>query len=426
MFCIKSLQLFFIDRTLNSEKLWNTIQSDLEHQAIKISKEFKPYDGVIVYHYDIPITGDMIISKLDYFITDPFHDLSILKKRNMMQQKTWFYYNHQYYNPQFIYVLTYSSSLITNYLTPLCSNIQCKENDTQMMLGMIDMDENQLELHYKKLRSAILSNKQHEHPYSTQRKALDQKICQLQQPEIPKKRYFLQRIAAEYIQLKLNSRHKYYQIDLKDNYHISIIGVLGAYPSYLKVFSVKETEELPNKRRFRSGPPRNHAAKSIYIYDNHVSTLSYLESYDVYYRHLTNDTWVRYPKTFEGNCYENMFTEVRSSLNVMTRYLRIIPKEYHHLPHFRVCIYGEALSSSNLISQETMKNTGNTVSTSNKCVRYTLTPPSPRYKSDGNVYGSKRDDYYWKHSDSKHRIKANFKQTIHEEMEEFYSSMNDY
>lgn len=411
---------------MNSKALWEYLPGRLEELACNVSQEFDRRAGTISYKYDIPISGHLLIN------VDEMDSSKYSLNRNVSsRQRNWFFFNNNFYNPSFIYSL--NSSL---QLTPVCRHITHKSYDPNMILGPISvlMDESNNVL--KDLSDAVLStsskNSSNSFRLNKQQylsmKRNEHNESMLLSDGNDKAIIKLNRIASESFVSSGQRRKTYFQIDLKDNFVLDHIGVMGGYPSHIKPFTREKANkesycQLARKKRQKF---RGRKAAFVYILDGEVSNLGFLKKYEVYYRHIVTNNWEKFPNSLDGNNIHNIFIESRSSVKILARYLRIIPLEYNVSPDFRINFYGNKFQPT---EAEKAKygitiDTGNTSPENSKdmIIRYIITSPQhSQLRNDGTVANSR--DYYYNILNSKFKKKNYICRQIEKDQELYYHDL---
>jgi hypothetical protein len=373
------------NRNLNTPDKWEDIEDLLTENAVKVTREFSRYNGHSKIHYDIPVSGHFLVP-----------NTSNRKKNHQDNHDTngWFFWKGKYYDPSFIYSYYYHYNGFFSHserLTPICP-LRKGSDDPLMRIGRVDAKLNRFTA---RTYSANISS------YKTKKENVNQ-----------------------------NSKKQYLEVDFGKIYTLTHIGTLGAYPRRLEIFpDSKEYSESSwyysrGGRRGRGRNGRRKKRKFLYIVKEGSEEIAWVERYSIYYRDLLTGKWISY-QTLQGNT--DIATEVRHSVSVMTRYLRIVPLEYYHRKEMRVLFYGESTvreSNDGTVASykgkrkndhHLQENDGKNM----KTVRYTITPAV----SSSLIFDGYPDhSYYYNSSLSKNRMKQII---VRDELDAFYHSQDD-
>lgn len=133
----------------------------------------------------------------------------------------------------------------------------------------------------------------------------------------------------------------YLELDLGSVCHIRMLVLLGGYPSRQMHFpSIEQRQALdPDDENYL--PPG-----SGYSYDKrHVNTVSpadlaWTTSFDLYFRDLATSKWRLYKAQMDGN--KDVVSEKVHHVDILSRYVRILPKTCQLFKQLRVRVYGSS------------------------------------------------------------------------------------
>ena len=324
-------------RTLNSPEKWEEVEDHLKEKAIRTSQRFDRYLGMNVSEYDIPISGYLIEANAVSYGT---------KKKKVKNEK-WFYWKGKYYDPEYLYQF-HNSYQITK-LCPLKKGIK----DLQLSLGRIDSKLTRIAAR-SFIASKSFNNRKKQNIFMNNHQTSSKKAIKSNQ---------------------------YVEFDLGRIFELDHIGTLGGYPREITIFP-----DYGYRYATTHVNPLNHSkpkdCKSfIYVVKN-SNSLSWVKNYKLYYRDLLTGQWFLYDTTFTGN--DDIQTEVRHSISIIARFVRVVPLEYHNMKEFRVALYGKPYRShteahiigngTNLIKQQRNYDQNDSVCKEIRTVRYSITP----------------------------------------------------
>ena len=345
------------------EDRWQTIQSLLETNAIHTTKEFSKGNDAVVTHYDVPITGHIIVPIQEVDENTRQRDRSRNNVKMQQLKIGWVQYRGRFYDPSIIY--KYAGKV----LLPLCPVNQSQS--LQRVNAAPEYDEDT-----KKVK--IIADEDDdcdytftaEESYHRYRRSLER--GKLAPPA--NKNYLLQRctfidpngdgqsIYSSSSANKKKSHHNkdYVEIDLHDVCDVTAIGLMGGYP--------KHTYPFPQyDRRIHHG---KYYSVPVMREDTH---LAWVKAFNIQYRDHRDGKWYPYERTFPGN--NDVGTEVINKVTIRTRYLRLTAVEFERAKDMRVQVYGRSLRPIDE-SRKTIVDSG--AVKQEATVRYSLYPAVER------------------------------------------------
>ncbi len=327
-------------RTLNTRVLDEEVEALLWEQALSARRDYTNHLGT-TYVFEIPIRGHYRVSPKtdelpdygqssqqqppDAWSTWRMDNGTCMKPsrrrrhqmQHILQTKQWFYWNGNYYNPQFLYCHRVddprSEYYRTEELIPVC-RLLGREPDPHMQLGLtVDATGRTLN------RIAAIS-------FRAPRVSLD-----------PRKRVSTTYFATDdMIMTEYDDKSKkikwvpdtYAEIDLQKVSRVTHIGLMGGYPRGHRLFPEHGSMDI------RGG--------CAYVSIVNYASLSWVTKFSIYYRHVETGNWINYSprRVFAGNA--DLFEEVITRVDIRTRAVRIVPKTFRGTTmSMRVMVYGE-------------------------------------------------------------------------------------
>ncbi len=319
------------ERLFNTPERWEDLESVLEENAIKISKEYNRYEGHCKIHYDLPIIGHRL------YRTD------VMNTKKLHLEEHWVFWNGKYYDPDYIY------QYVPYYQPPIRSNDSDRTKDSDD-----DCYEESYQIGY--LKKLCPSMKFGKDPLTILGKIDDKH----------------NRILTKCLTKRNNDL---IQIDLGRICEITHIGTLGGYPTRLDSFPYNLDENYWHSRIPKENRRLNRKKYRFLSVIKDEGELSWVVRYKLEYRDLQTVKWIQYESSFVGN--NDIGTENIHKISLLARYLRITALDYHNQKRMRVNIYGDGLKKE-------LKDGELEIET----VRYTVSPPSLGKVLDGYGNGS--------------------------------------
>lgn len=204
----------------------------------------------------------------------------------------------------------------------------------------------------------------------------------------------------------------YLEMDLGSVCNIRLLVLLGGYPRTFRQFpSTDNCRTLEASDESYVAPGRHYHGKYVYTVDE--AELAWITSFDLYFRDLVTSKWRLYKAGLDGN--NDMVNEKIHHVDILARYLRILPKSCHHRNQFRCRVYGTSqFAGSKLIGRG-----DDAAVPAEETVRYTLhAPQTSMLRHDGIMGGS-----YWKRENflkEKKYIRKTIANNLRQDQKVFY------
>lgn len=350
----------------------------LEANAVRKIEEYRRYEAEMLVHYELPIIGHRLtdlgraLDSQQAHISCSGKKARVIVKDNSNNAK-WLFYNGKFWDPNYIYLIheDYTSEYRV-ILKPVCALFQSQLQREQVRLGRITP--------------------------------------------------FLYRLAVADFTFssvdRNNNRHRYLEMDLDEPCMLSHIGIRAIDPgwkhlSHFPKFSREQTEANEMEEAFAKRlqacyrPYRRRGRRfkrHLYVTVIRDYALGWVEMYEVHYRDLQTGKWVNLQRSFEGN--SNMADEQISEVEILTRQIRVYPKEWHQHCRFQILVYGRGMESSR-------GDVTNEAQDQVETVRYTVKPNHDHRKRPDGAISGYRDK--WGESKEKAACRRYFQSTIKED-----------